>query len=326
MKTPRFLRNLSGHVILPLVFMTLFNGLQAQTVFPGGDYWSLDAGFGMTDILVEGLSYQFVMDPKIWISPPLMVGNRLGVNYSTDKILSLENQLYLRWNFLRLGSPEKTTNFFVQGGVGLLAAYRGKNEPFSDVTKNRGSFMADAEAGITIPLSSTWHIEPAIRGGYPHIAGVSVTMGAKIPSRAGRNTYTDTTTTYVYSSVPSAVKCVMFGPNTGQYNADIDRSTRKQNEQVLNDIAQTLIKNPDYHVRIEGHANPVTNNPSEDDRLMALSKTRADAVADLLMERGVTEKQMDIIAFGGTRTITGDHDHWNRNRRVEMIVFQDTTE
>jgi len=176
--------------------------------------------------------------------------------------------------------------------------------------------MVDAEAGITIPLSSTWHIEPAVRGGYPHIAGFSVTMGAKIPFRTERDIYT----------YHSAAKCVMFGPNTGQYNAGIDRDTRKQNELVLNDVAQTLRRNPDYRVRIEGHAYPVINNPNEYNWLIAVSRTRADAVARLLRARGVMEKQIDIIAFGGTRPVTRDPDRWDRNHRVELIVFQDAAE
>jgi len=47
--------------------LTLINGLYAQTGFPGGDYWSLDAGGGMTDILVEGQSFQFILDPKLGV-------------------------------------------------------------------------------------------------------------------------------------------------------------------------------------------------------------------------------------------------------------------
>jgi len=307
-------RNLKRRIILPLAFMMLSNALYAQTVFPGGDYWSLDAGVGMTDILVKGLSYQFVVDPKIWISPPLMVGSRLGVNYSTDKILTFENQIYLRWNFLRFGRPEKTVKVFVQGGLGLLASYRGENGFFDDVSKRRGSFMLDAATGVTIPLSSTWHIEPAVRGGYPHIAGVSITVGKKMPFRSE------------HEKEPSPVRFVMFGSYSGEYNKAIDDGTRKCNELAVNDIAKTLRKNPDYRVRIEGHANPVINDPSETNRLMTLSKTRADVVAGLLRERGVKEEQMVVIAYGGTRPVTSDQRYWDKNRRVELIIFRDITE
>jgi len=307
---------LRRRIMLPLVFMMLSTGLHAQTVFPGGNYWSFDAGFGMTDILVKGLSYQFVVDPKIWISPPLMIGNRIGANYSTDKLLAFENQIYLRWNFLRPGRPEKAVNIFVQGGAGLLAAYKGgENGLFSDAAKTRGSFMLDAAVGVTIPLTSTWHIEPMVHGGYPHIAGFSITIGRKIPFKAAEK-----------SKYPSTVECVMFGADIGQYNVDIDNGIQKLNETVLNDIAKALKKNPNYRVRIEGHANPVLNNPSENNRLMNLSKVRADTVAGQLKARGVNENQMVIIAFGGTRPATCDQSCCNKNRRVELIVFKDTIE
>jgi len=315
MDKTKIFRNLKGRIILPLAFMMLSNALHAQTVFPGGDYWSFDAGVGMTDILVKGLSYQFVLDPKIWISPPLMVGSRLGVNYSTDEILSFESQIYLRWNFLRLGRPEKAVNIFIQGGIGLLTSYRkGEDGFFSDTSNKRGSFMFDAATGITIPLSSTWHIEPAVRGGYPHIAGASITLGKKIPFRSE------------HEKEPSPVRFVMFGSYNGEYNKAVSGGIRKRNELAVNDIANTLMKNPDYSVRIEGHANPVINDQSETNKLMNLSKTRADVVAGLLRERGVKEEQIIIIAYGGTRPVTGDQRYWDKNRRVELIIFRDITE
>jgi outer membrane protein OmpA-like peptidoglycan-associated protein len=79
-------------------------------------------------------------------------------------------------------------------------------------------------------------------------------------------------------------------------------------------------------VRVEGHANPVTTDPKEADELMALGAMRADAVAEQLKARGVSEEQMVIISYGGTRTVTSDHDIWNRNRRVELIVIQVNTD
>ncbi|MDR0290129.1 MAG: hypothetical protein LBI06_04270, partial [Treponema sp.] len=168
-----------------VLFLVFMGGLYAQTEFPAGDFWSLDAGFGMNDLLVKGKAYQFVLDPKLWLSPPLMVGSKMGVSYSTEAdsrdILTFEGQVYLRWNFLRLGRTERKTNIFVQGGLGLIAAYRGMDNPLDNVTMTRGSVMADAALGVTIPLSARWHIEPSIRGGYPHIAGFSITAGVKFP-------------------------------------------------------------------------------------------------------------------------------------------------
>jgi hypothetical protein len=324
---------------LVLTFLTLLSVLHAQTEFPVGDYWSLDAGLGMSSILVEGESFQFIIDPRLWLSPSLMVGSKLGVNYSTDEILTFEGQVYLRWNFLRLGkSPEKKVNVFVQGGLGMLAAYRGTETPFSDVTMTRGSLMADAAAGITIPLSPRWHIEPAVRGGYPHIAGFGITAGYKFPLPQ-KTKYRQLPPVIEYvgvmRSLPNeiikrimitAVEYVLFGPDIGRYNAGIDRVAQGLNELVLNNTAKMLRENPDLRLRIEGHANPVTSDINEADELMALSTMRANVVAEQLRAKGVSDEQMVIIAFGGTRTVTSDQDIWNRNRRVELIVIQVNTD
>jgi hypothetical protein len=325
---------------LILTFLTLLNGLYAQTEFPAGDYWSLDAGLGMTSILVEGESFQIIMDPRLWLSPPLMVGSKLGVNYSTDEILTFEGQVYLRWNFLRLGkSAEKKVNAFIQGGMGMLAAYRGTETPFSDVRMTRGSLMADAAAGITIPLGSRWHIEPTVRGGYPHILGGGITAGYKFPlpqKTRYENLPPEIERVEIIKTLPpneiikrimiTAVEYVLFGPDIGRYNVGIDRDAQGLNELVLNNTAKMLKEHPDLRVRIEGHANPVTPDPNEADELMTLSTMRANVVAEQLRARGVSEEQMVIIAFGGTRTVTSDHDVWNRNRRVELIVIQVNTD
>ena len=323
-------------IFLLFLYFTLINALYAQTEFPAGDYWSLDAGFGMSGILVDGTSYQLILDPRLWLSPPLMVGSKIGVNFSTDEILTFEGQVYLRWNFLRLGkNPEKTVNTFLQGGIGLLAAYRGTDTPFSDVTMTRGSLLADAAAGLTIPLGTRWHIEPSIRGGYPHIWGASLTAGYKFPlpkktkyqELPGRTEYIEVIKTLPPNEIIrrimiSSVEFILFGPNIGRYNTGIDRDASALNELVLNNTAKMLTENSDLRVRIEGHANPVTSNPDEADELMALSAMRANAVAEQLKARGVSEEQMVIISFGGTRTVTSSHDISNRNRRVELIIIQ----
>jgi len=121
-------------IILFLALLALTCSLHALTTYPAGNFWSLDAGIGMSNVLVDGHSYQIVIDPKLWLSPPLTVGSRLGI----------------------------------------LAAYRGWENPFDDVTRTRGSILADAGLGITIPLSPRWHIEPMVRDGYPHMFGPDI--------------------------------------------------------------------------------------------------------------------------------------------------------
>ena len=312
-------------VFFLLSFFFLINNLHAQSEFPAGNFWSLDAGFGMSDILVKGSSYQLVLDPKLWLSRPLMLGSKMGVSYSIEEnshdILTLEGQIYLRWNFLQLGRRDNPFNIFVQGGVGLLAAYRGDKNPFDDVTMTRGSVLADAALGVTIPLSARWHIEPSVRGGYPHIAGASLTAGYKFPLRQQTITRIEHTESIKLIRI-SAIEYIIFGPDIGSYNIGIDRDAQQLNELVLNNTVQILKENPDFRVRIEGHANPFTVHISEAEDLMLLSSMRANTVAEQLKERGVNSEQLILVAFGGTRNATNEWDVRNRNRRVELMIIQ----
>ena len=334
---------------LLFILIIILTGLYAQTEFPAGDFWALDAGIGMSDILVKGVPFQAIIDPKLWLSPPLMVGSKVGVNFSSEEdssvsnsnIITFEGQVYLRWNFLRLGSnPNKTVNIFAQAGVGLISAYRGTDaNPFGDVTMTRGSLLADAALGVTIPLTERWHIEPSVRGGYPHILGVSLTAGYKFKlpekTRYINNLALVSSPAIEYVEVVrmlppeeiikrimiSSIEFILFGPDIGEYNVGIDHDAQGLNELVLNSTAQMLKDNPDYRVRIEGHANPYTVTHSEAAELQALSATRAEVVAEQLRARGVSDDQMVVISFGGTRNVTSDHDIVNRNRRVELIIL-----
>ena len=320
------------NIFLPLIILMLFciGDLYAQTEFPAGDFWALDGGLGMSDILVKGYSFQLVIDPKLWLSPPLMAGTKLGINYSTEKdtsdILTFEGQVYLRWNFLRLGKDEnKKVNVFAQAGLGMLSAYRGEgNKVFSDVTRTRGSLLADGAAGVTVPLTQRLHIEGLVRGGYPHIFGTSVIVGYKFPLPEKKIEIIKTVPPNEIIKVIkiTSIEFIIFGPDIGSYNIGIDRDAQQLNELVLNQIAKDLEANPDYRIRIEGNANPYTINHSEAEDLMALSAVRANTVAEQLRNRGVSEDQMVIITYGGTRTATTEWDIRNRNRRVELMVIQ----
>ena len=46
-------------------FLVFVNGAHAQSQFPLTDFWTLGAGLGMSDILVDGTSYQIILEPKL---------------------------------------------------------------------------------------------------------------------------------------------------------------------------------------------------------------------------------------------------------------------
>ena len=311
--------------LVALAFLTFAGVLHANTNANTGitPYWALSGGLASNDILVEGMSFGLVLDPRVTLSPAFMVGSKNVINFSNDDIVALESQAYLRWNFLRPGKGERQANVFVQGGLGLLAAYRG-----SDVRRTRGSVLADLTAGITIPLSDRWHIEPSIRGGFPFIAGASVTAGVKFPLRQlTRTEFVEVVRTpppveIARTSFIAMVEYILFGPDIHAFNVGVDADARGLNDLVVAAVARTLMENPDFVVRVEGHANPVDHDAAEIEVLYALSLRRANEVAGLLRARGVRDEQIAVAASGGTRVLANDHDHWNINRRVELMVVR----
>ena len=264
-----------------------------------------------------------------------MIGNKNKLNFASDGIIALETQAYFRWNFLRLASKKlgtsgNTTNFFIQGGMGMIGALRGPDYASGPNEKNtRASLLFDATTGITIPLGSKWHIEPSIRGGYPFVVGFALTVGYKFPLPL-RTVYQNSieyveverTNEIMRRILITQIEYIIFGPDISRFNAEIDSDARALNELVIDHVAKTLTGNPSLRVRIEGHANPVTHAPDEIQVLSALSENRANEVARLLRERGVEEDQIIVVALGGTRAIAHERDRWNVNRRVELMIIQ----
>jgi outer membrane protein OmpA-like peptidoglycan-associated protein len=309
------------------VILSVSGALHAQAMTPNWDLsrWMLGGGIGTNDTLVSGMSFGFVFDPKLQLTPNTMLGSKNIINFSSDDITTLETQAFLRWNFLRLGLPQNPTNLFVQGGMGLFVAYKG-----NEITARRGSMLFDATAGLTIPLSQRWYIEPSVRAGYPFIAGAAVTAGVRLPIRrtdlssdkSAEIARTPSPTEIIRSILITQVEYIMFGPDVSRYNVGIDADGRALNDLVINQVAQVLRENPSLFVRVEGHANPISHEPEEINELLVLSEARANEVAGLLRERGVDEGQIVVIAQGGSRILAGDHDHWNVNRRVELMIKQ----
>ena len=326
--------------LVTLLLMVGGMSVQARPVNWNNSFLSLDAGVGSSNVLVDGLSFGFFLEPRFGISPAFMLGNKSGIHFSFEEgdennIIALETQFFFRWNFLRLGLSQNPVNFFIQGGAGLFGAYKG-----NDVHDTRASVLGDVTAGVNIPISPRWHIEASIRAGYPFIMGAALTIGRKfaLPQRTIHEVIHDYEYVEVIRTLPpqeiirrvliNQVEYIIFAPDIAVFNQGVDHDAQSLNELVINHVARILRENEDFRIRIEGHANPVTHAPGEIEELAALSQSRANEVARLLRERDVPEEQIVIIALGGTRTVAAeaDHDHWNMNRRVELIVIQISAE
>ena len=85
-------------------------------------------------------------------------------------------------------------------------------------------------------------------------------------------------------------------------------------------LVQFLQINPQRRVRIEGY----TDNTGDAAENLELSRARAQAVADLLVDLGVDAKRIEVVGYGVDFPVAENASARGRaqNRRVE-IVFSD---
>ena len=83
-------------------------------------------------------------------------------------------------------------------------------------------------------------------------------------------------------------------------------------------VANVLTQYPDTLIRIEGHTDSIGSETYN----MDLSYRRADAVRNLLIQRGVGGSRLETVGFGETRSVASNETESGRqlNRRVEIKV------
>jgi len=89
----------------------------------------------------------------------------------------------------------------------------------------------------------------------------------------------------------------------------------------LNELADVLIKRPEWKLQISGH----TDNVGKAQSNMILSKKRAESVRNYLSSRGIDQNRFFVAYFGQTMPVADNSTPEGRqkNRRVEMtIIFE----
>ena len=108
-------------------------------------------------------------------------------------------------------------------------------------------------------------------------------------------------------------RIVLRGVNFG-----FDSATLGEGPQVVIEVvAETLLRNPEVEVRVEGHTD--ATGPAEYN--LALSRRRAEAVRDALVEGGVEASRLSVAALGEEQPIASNDTAEGRaiNRRVQLV-------
>ena len=120
---------------------------------------------------------------------------------------------------------------------------------------------------------------------------------------------------------------IFFKPFTDDYR-DVPPQIARQNMARLDALAAKLKKFPDYRVKLVGHAvminwdNPTLGKLEQQDVLIPLSKARARAIEQAMVERGLSQKMFIADGVGASDQIVPDSDYKDRweNRRVALFL------
>jgi outer membrane protein OmpA-like peptidoglycan-associated protein len=148
--------------------------------------------------------------------------------------------------------------------------------------------------------------------------------------------------TYRHKPVPREVMPVFIDPDTASVSVHTDRQApvikadslivlgaellfetnkstlRSEHFATLNSIVDYLVLHPHRSVKISGH----TDNTGSEGHNLALSKRRADVVAEYLVSNGVDINRVETFGFGSAKPLVANTTDEGRkkNRRVELLI------
>lgn len=125
------------------------------------------------------------------------------------------------------------------------------------------------------------------------------------------------------------IASIYFVPFTADY-LNLEPDVVNRNLETLDRLAHVLRRYADRSIRIEGHAvsvywyDPVRSEREDRQVLVPLSRSRAEAIREALIERGIPARRMTTEGYGGRRPVVphGDVENRWKSRRVEFVLQQ----
>jgi len=125
------------------------------------------------------------------------------------------------------------------------------------------------------------------------------------------------------------ISSIIFAPDSASLQTT-DPEVNGKNEKVLDRLAEILKKYDTYNIRIEGYAvsvywnDPVKAKEEQQQVLIPLSLSRANAVKEALVKRGVDGNRISTVGLGASNPVVPNSDIQDRwkNRRVEFILIK----
>lgn len=114
-----------------------------------------------------------------------------------------------------------------------------------------------------------------------------------------------------------------------------------RSQEEFDELVNMMSSNPNYKIKIHGHTNgnnkrkiialgknrnyfDMQGSDQKNGSAKELSKQRAEALRDYLVEHGVDKSRMEIMAWGGTNMLVGENSASAKlNDRIEIEILED---
>jgi flagellar hook assembly protein FlgD len=211
-------------------------------------------------------------------------------------------------NYARIDSWSMTV---YDPGEGVFLSRRGPWPPDPFVWDGVGT------DGELVESASVYPIDVRLRDEFGNVGGVRKDLN------------TDILVVKVGDGYRIRVSSIYFKPFTADYR-DVPADRAAQNLKTLDLLAAKLGSFPGYQMRLEGHAVMINwDNKAKGDAeqravLVPLSESRARAIKDALVERGLSAGRILATGVGALDPVVPDSDYPNRwkNRRVEFFLVK----
>ena len=84
------------------------------------------------------------------------------------------------------------------------------------------------------------------------------------------------------------------------------------------ELRDIIVQYPDYHLKIEGHA----DERGSEEYNLALGDARAKAAKAYLVQVGIPDAQLAVVSYGKDKPVCEEHDEscWQKNRRIHIVA------
>ncbi|MBN2534939.1 MAG: gliding motility-associated C-terminal domain-containing protein [Spirochaetales bacterium] len=282
-----------------------WNGLDNGKLASEGFYYA-----ALTVDYYKGNQPQAVTQPfRLDVSPPETVITIKPIPFSPDND-GIDDELYITTSIKDLSTVQEWKMEILDPMKNHFTSFQGKGNPAEQII-----WDGISDSGELVQSADDYILEFNAQDDL----GNKIVKTEKIP--------VDILVVKVGDKYKIKIPSITFKPNTADYKT-VEEEKKIRNMKTLNRLAEIFKKYGTYHIIIEGHAvsldwaDPEKAKIEQEKELLPLSKMRAEAIKQGLVELGIEEWRISTVGIGGSQPVVPHGDLQNRwkNRRVEFLL------